>query len=204
MTAIELIEIIQHRLAGGDMTPDLKSKYHPEIIRKEIAIIANSVLFDIFRNNDRGQEALDLYAKQYSVTLQYSSAYDLRYFELPETVVQLPQNGFIRSITAKKDQSYFIPMVDSRAHGTWGNLEVNDIDSKPYAFLTDENVYFYNISDDLTSLLVKLIIPFDKFADTDNVYLPSGKADQIADLVYNKLIGLPPEDLRNDNNSERP
>lgn len=200
MTKIEIIELVQHRAAGGDMTADLLGKFHENVVEKALTGIINQVLFDLFRTNN---SALDYFAKGYSVNVSHDTAGDLYYITLPKNVVQLPNNSGVRMVTPRKGQDYSIPIVPAQAQDTIEGLEVGLIDNKAYGFIEQNKVYFRNFDKSMTSLYVKIIIPFEEYADTDEVMIPGERLPQILDYCHGFLLNVPPEDVRNDNNTKQ-
>ena len=198
MTKKQFIDLIIHRLAGGNVSSDQIGRFDRRIVAKNASIAMDSMFMELFRNNE---SLLDLYAKDYDVTLTDDAILNLSYAQLPKKIVQLPGNAAIRLISARQDQTFFIPLVDSRAQGVFACLDVSRLDDTMYGFMTGERIYFKNKRVDIDDVIIKLIRPLDDYAWTDNVYLPSGKGFEIANLVDQLMERMPKEDMRNDNNT---
>ena len=200
MTKRNLVDLIIHRLAGGSVSSDLIGKYHVEVVAKFASTAMNSVFFDLFRSNE---SLLDMYTKDYTVSIVEDTALDAYYSTLPAQIVQLPGNAGIRMITPKQDPSTIIPVVPSLSVSSLSNLEVCNICDTMYGFLVNDKVYYRNKFDDFTVVLMKLVVPLEEYAWTDEIYLPSGKGMEIVNMVSELMLNMPPEDMKNDNNSER-
>lgn len=59
-------------------------------------------------------------------------------------------------------------------------------------------IYFKNLNDGTSEVIIKLITPLSEFDDFDDVAFPMGKEGMIFDLVIEKLRGKPAEDILND------
>ena len=164
MTKEKLISLVRRRLAGGNITPDLLGKYPNPVIEAYISTVMNSIFFDLFKNNS---SLLDMFAKNYEASIDEYSSMNTHYSTLPASIVQLPNNAGIRLITAKQDNSFVIPLVDSRAKASFTHLDVGRLCLDMYAYLTGSEVFYENKRKDINSVLFKLIIPFTGYADTD-------------------------------------
>jgi len=198
MNKLQVIDAVIHRMAGGNVTPDIMGKYHPEMVAKYITEAMNSVLYDIYRNDEA---SLDLYSKEYSVSVSNDVTLDLYYSTLPAKIVELPMNAGIRLVTNKQDQTSSIDLVPANQQPVLGNLDVAIMDNKPWCHLAQNKLFYHNWDPDIENVLMKLVIPFEEYGDTDNIYLPSGKGVDIFNLVQTLFLQMPPEDFRNDNNS---
>jgi len=201
MTKEKFIDLIIHRLSGGNTSADLLGKYDKRVVEKHATVAMNSVMFDLFRSNE---SALDLYAKDHVVQVQNNTTYDRYYADFPAQIIQLPGQAGIRLITAKQDPTFVIPVVPSSAMSSLANLDVGNLDDRMYGYVTQERVYFVNKRDDIDYVLMKLVIPLDEYDWDDNIYLPSGKGVEIEQLIGDLMLRMPKEDMINDNNSERP
>lgn len=201
MTKRQLVDMIIHRLAGGNVSSDLIGKYHHEMVAKYASVAMNSMFFDLFRSNE---SLLDLYAKNYVVSISEDTTLDAYYSVLPHPIVQLPGNAGIRLITPKQDPGTVIPLVPSMAVSSLSHLEVVNLFDIMYGFLVNDRVYYRNKFADFSQVLMKLLIPLDEYEWTDEVYLPSGKGYEIAAMVGQMMLQMPEEDMKNDNNTQRP
>jgi hypothetical protein len=219
----QYIEIVQRRCCGGEPTADLISRYHPKIIEKEIDQVYESLLQSLFVQNIKGGNfaVLDAYAHPYpnannpSPVLIKKDIYRNEFYcDLPAPVIALnsPGNGTgnygIRIISPTKDQSVqFIP-IDNNADVVFSQLEVSIVCTIPSYYVEGSRVFFnfrgqsYEEGD---ALLFKIVPTFSSLSDNDYVTMPqfmtkSGMLE-VTDMVVERLTGMKPEKVTNDNNS---
>lgn len=121
----ELISMITNKLSGGTLTPDLKSKYHPELIAMVIGRAFNQVLRDTITRSSE----FDIYARTYkNVEVFHDLDTDTYYSSLPQDTIQLQNKQQIRRIALMKEKSglSFKPL-DIGAEEVYGGLEASMI-----------------------------------------------------------------------------
>jgi hypothetical protein len=212
----QYIETIQRRCCGGEPTADLISRYHPKIIEKEVDQVYESLLQSLFVQNIKGNNfaVLDPYTRGYEAPILFDSARNEFYSNIPKPVIALnsPGNGTgnygVRVICPKKDQSVqFIP-IDNGADVVFSQLEVSIICTIPSYYIEGNQSRFnfrgqpYEEGDDL---LFKIVPTFSSLSDNDYVTMPQFMTKngmlEVADMVFERLTGMPKEKMTNDNNS---
>lgn len=205
---IELIELIQHRLEGEARTKNL-GKYHKKVLASFIGRAFNSLLIEVFRKN---LSNFDSYTKWYTdVDIKYDSTTGIYYSELPAPIIQLPRTGDgILQISDMFDQTIqYVPITNGELQNIEG-LDVDIIDEVVgYTFKNGRVEYQgtdYDASQSTYSDIVRmlLIIPFEEYADTDYVQIPTGSDELLLQTVINLLVGMPDSDNLNNNNTFNP
>ena len=205
---IELIELIQHRLEGEARTKGL-GKYHKTVLAYFIGRAFNSLLIQVFRNN---LSNFDAYTKWYKdVDIEYDSTIGIYYSVLPAPVIQLPRTGDgILQINDMLDQSIqYVPITNGELQNIDG-LDIDTIDTVVgYTFKNGRVEYQgtdYDGSQSTYADIVRmlLVIPFEEYADTDYVQIPTGSDELLLQTVINLLLGIPDSDNLNNNNTFNP
>jgi hypothetical protein len=212
----QYIETIQRRCCGGEPTADLISRYHPKIIEKEVDQVYESLLQSLFVQNIKGNNfaVLDPYTRGYEAPILFDSARNEFYSDLPKPVIALnsPGNGTgnygVRMISTTKGQSsQFIP-IDNGADDIFDELEVSIICTDPSYYVEGNSVYFNfrgQSFEEGDSLLFKIVPTFSSLEDNDYVTIPQFMTKngmlEVADMVFERLTGMPKEKMTNDNNS---
>lgn len=201
MTRKGLIEMVQHRLAGGNTNADGIGKYHDEMVAVFIARAFEQIMYQVFM---RDKSNLDLYAKWYDgVPVVYDNNRHTYTATMPVSVVQFPETAGIRRIMPdrlnKGDMNNSYIPVRIGAEEAYNNLEVGKISSKSGYRLIGKTIdlIFHNPNVEYLSML--LVPPFDELEDEDTVYLPSGQDVALIDMVT-QLMGINKlEDQANNN-----
>lgn len=206
MTKRNLIDLLKHRLAGGDCPQELKGKYHPKILEKHIEIVLNYLVKTVtYKEAEREQDwgLLDSYTKTYpNVPILEDTQRMERYCELPVNVIDLPQNRGIRFISDQENQAIQYIYRDNNSVDIFSNLDIDRVSTKPRWYREKKKVYFSrHLSPNITGVLMKLIPNFSDLEDNDEAPIPSAYAKSIFDLVFQAMQGMPPEKMSNDNNS---
>lgn len=218
----QYIETIQRRCCGGEPTADLLSRYHPKLIEKEVDQVYESLLQSLFIQNIKGGNfaVLDAYTHPYpnanhpSPVLIKKDIYRNEFYcDLPAPVIALnsPGNGTgnygIRIICPVESQAVqFIP-IDNNADVIFNELEVSMICTIPSYYVEGNRVFFnfrgqpYEEGD---ALLFKIVPTFSSLSDNDYVTMPQFMTKngmlEVADLVFERLTGMPAEKMTNNNN----
>jgi len=205
MTCEKFVELIVDYLAGGSCPADLRGKYHPLIVREYASLVYGEILYQINANaidyRDFGQ--LDSYVKAYkNVAVQYDAERDEHYSLLPASVVQLPKNRGIRSISPSQDQRQKFWYSDNNTDDVYSELEVGKIINRVRYYVENNKVYYRNYDHNFTGLLFKLIVPFSEFADTENIPIPAQQNSQVFNMIVNLLRQKVSEKNTNDNHTK--
>jgi hypothetical protein len=206
MTKENLTDLLKDALANGDCPQELKGKYHPEILAKQLALAMDYLVAKVLypeakKNNNWG--ALDVYVKAYKdVAILYDEGRDEYYCIMPLQPINLPSNRGVRSVSPMKEQNYKFIYRDNNTSNTYGKLEVNSAIPTARYYVEGIRLYFSeHLNPFLTTLLLKLLVPFDKLDDEDDVNIPQGFGKLAFDLVYQQMSGKKFEKVSNDNNA---
>ena len=183
MTKAQFIELIKGQLTSGDPSPDLHEKYHEKRIELFISMAFNDVIYQVFANN---LDEKDLYVRTYSVDVQLDTTYDQYYATLPAQVLQLPKNSGIHKVSPVKENWSFVP-INQLSEETFSELEVNKACREPSYYFSANRIYFqfYDWKQKmLKKARIDMVIPFEDYADTDQVLVPAGKESTILETVY--------------------
>jgi hypothetical protein len=208
MTKIELIELIQHRLAGGDLVPDQLGRFHEKVIEKYVSLAVASLMNQLEKNaikhNDFGQ--LDDYTiTRTEVPVLYDNARKEYYSILPVKVVKLYKNRGIRLVSPNHDQANRFDYMDNNESDVYSELEVEMIDGTPSWYPESNKVYFRNITQPVidSGVLMKLIPVLSELPDDQEISIPAGQETFVLDFIFKYMSNMPPEDVSNDNNSRQ-
>ncbi len=196
MTKEELIDLVKIRLAD---------KHASVAIEKALSVAWNTILYNTFRNNP---DDLDLYSKEYFIEtgdIETDTNTDIDYFELPVAVSQLPKSEQVRQVRPLQDTTNVFGIVSLSQRTTLSNLQSADINEKRTTCTVRGNrLEFENLSvaHKAAGVIAVLVIAFDEFDDTDDIYIPAGQDAQLLQLTSSYLEGMPPE-TKIDNNTDK-
>ena len=206
MKKIEIIDVLKHRLAGGDCPQELKGKYHPEIISKHITMVLNYLIKDvlykeILRDNNWG--LLDSYVKSFeNISILENENRNEKYSILPASVVSLPANRGVRLVCYMQTQSSPFFYRNNNTSNIYGGLDVEEVSQQVRYYVEGNKVYYSNhITATASKVLMKLIVTFDNLEDDDDIEIPSGYGKLLFELVMQSMLGMPLEKISNDNNA---
>ena len=202
MTKEQFIELIKGKLTGGNANPDLTEKYHEARIELFISLAFNDVIYQVFAQN---LDDKDLYVRTYTVDVALDETYDQYYATLPANVIQLPNNSGIHKISPLKENWSFVP-INQLSEEIFIELEVHKACQEPSYYFNNEKVFFQYYdwkNKHVKQVRIDMIIPFEDYADTDNVVVPAGKESAITDAVF-KMMGeqLPTDHTNNLNDTQ--
>ena len=205
MKKVELQELIQDWLSGGDAPSDIKGRYHDEIILKHMEDAYNAIVFKTWleAKNYSDYSVLDSWAKNYTTDIVSNITI------LPYPPMQLPDNRGILQVTPATDLTNPFAYLETNSQAVWAALEASAVLLKPTFYLEQNptsvdntnthQLVLANIPDGVTALKVKMIVPIEQIELYDEVAIPAGKEDMMIRSVVELLQGKPPEDLTNDN-----
>jgi len=195
MTKKEFIDLIKRRLASGNLSPDQEGSYHDN----EIAHFIERGMDRIFYQAGNAKE-LDKYSKAYkNIDVEYDSDLDLYYSVLPESIVQIDGVQGIRSVSLMKDQSFSFVHVTQQSMRAFLRLDSGRIGKRPWMFYDGGRLYYGRMKKDIKKVLMRLVIPFTRFEDDDEVFVPAGMSDTIIQFVLQIMTGQINEDQLSDN-----
>lgn len=207
MRKIHLIELAQDYLSGGDAPDDVKGRYHPEIIANLLALAYNRVVMETYLEGKAHSDysVLDAWAKNHTINIVSSTV------PLPYPPVQLPNGMGILQVSCGNDLTNVFAYRETNANAVFAALEVGSISTKP-TFYLEQNTGSGNnshllqveqVPDGVTSVKVKMIVPFDAIDDFETVSLPGGKEETLIGYVVELLRQKPQEDIINDNKANQ-
>jgi len=122
-------------------------------------------------------------------------------------IVPLPDSQGIRLISPFKDQANSFDYRDNNAQGVF-NLLLNDVVStRPWFYVELPLVYLGHIQTPTQGMQVmaKVIPPFNKLEDGDEIFIPGGNNMIMFEMVYNAISRTNqfPEGQYNNNSSKQ-
>jgi len=215
MRKIELQELIQDYLAGGDAPDDVKGRYHDEIILKHMENAFNAVVLQTWLEAKQYADysVLDAWAREYTISITDVDG-SSGVVVLPYPPMQLPDNKGILQVTPSDDLANPFSYRETNSQGVFAALEVNTVMTNPRFYLeqnptstdnTDTHqLQVSNVPSGVTEVKVKQIVPLSVVDLFDQVMIPAGKEDMIVKQVIELLRTKPPEDVRNDDLANTP
>lgn len=197
-----LIELVRDRLVGEFQAKEL-GKVGDRKLAYYIGRVYNSALANILA---RGISDYSDYTKEYqSVAISQDSNTNVYYSTLPANIIIVPKragSGVIRVSGMTSESVEFVPMTNNELQTIEG-LEVDTIDDVVGYVFKHGRIEYKGMTATIASGTVKmeLVIPFEAYADTDIVQIPTGSDEMIIQGVVNMLAGTPDEDKLNDGNS---
>jgi hypothetical protein len=199
ITKIQLVEIIQKRLAG-QLSEEQAGAFDSQMVAKYIGRAFNTLMWEIFRG---GLYNMDNYTKRYSsVTVTYDSTQEIYTSTLPEDIVQLPRigSGVMKIQTITGTGVNFAP-ASNQEFDLLDGTEVDLIDSTIRFNVRSQTIEYKNMTSAIASVGVKmdLVIPFDSYDWDDTVMIPAGQDQRLIELVVGFAMGQPIDDQLNNN-----
>jgi len=176
---------------------------HRKNVEQNMARAWNQILHDTFRKD---LTFLDFYANDYHTqTVSQDATTKQYYVDLPVAIVQLPDKSEgVRSVepanqnfsTPTGVRVKFIPMSDTSIKLS-ANLDATLADTSivGYAVRYDKILFDQNMTAALAAAKVhlKLVVPFDVYAGTENVPIPAGKDEDLYKLTMQFMYGTIPQ-----------
>jgi len=212
MRKISLIELVSDFLAGGDAPADIRGRYHPEIISNYLSLAHNKVVFDTFMEAKSYSDysTLDSWAKNYTAAIT-SRVLDTGIVTLPYPPIQLPDNKGImqvlQSTAGTPNLSEAFAYRETTSNAIFAALEVSAISTRPTFYLEVLEVSGVNkhilrvekVPDAITEVAVKMIVPFERLDDYDEIAIPAGKETALIGGVIDIMKSKLPADRITDN-----
>ena len=131
MKKVELQELIQDFLTGGDAPSDVKGRYHDEIILNHMENAFNAIVFKTWleAKNYSDYSVLDSWAKNYTVPITGDVA------ALPFPPIQLPDNRGILQVAPATDLTNPFAYLETNSQGVWAELEASIVLLNPSFYL---------------------------------------------------------------------
>ena len=205
MKKVELQELIQDWLTGGDAPSDVKGRYHDEVILNHMENAHGAIVEQTWREakSSADYSVLDSWARNYTVAITGSLAI------LPYPPMQLPDNMGILQVTPSNDLTNPFAYLETNSQGVFAVLEASSVLLNPTFYLeqnptstdnTDTHqLVLANVPGGVTELLVKMVVPLSEIDLYDTVAIPAGKEGLMVQAVIGLLRGKPMEELTNNN-----
>jgi len=210
MRKIEILDMVQDFLSGGDAPADIRGKYHPKIIHNLTCLACNTIIVNLYKiGKEQGNlSILDAWARNYPISIVSSNR-----VALPYPPMSLPDGMGILQVANGRDSGVDYTNVyayrDTNANAVFAALEVgnSNISSKPYFYLEINNstginshvLILGNIPAQTTGVTVKMVVPLDQVDDYSHVSIPDEGGSMIITSVIELLRQKPAEDYINDN-----
>ena len=207
MRKITLIDLVRDHLAGGDAPDDVKGRYHPEVISNLLALAYNAVVMQTYLEGKQHSDysVLDAWALNHDINITDNMV------PLPYPPVQLPNGMGILQVACGNDLTNVFAYRETNSNAVFNALDVGSVSTKP-TFYLEQNAGSGNnshvlqvdlVPDGVTSVLVKMIVPFDQVDDWATISIPAGKEELLIQSVIALLREKPPEDVINDNKARQ-
>lgn len=207
MRKITLIDLAVDYLSGGDAPDDVKGRYHPEVISNLLALAYNAVVMQTYLEGKQHSDysVLDAWARNYDINIVDSKVL------LPYPPVQLPNGMGILQVACGEDLTNVFAYRETNSNAVFNALDVGSVSTKPNFYLeqntgVENNSHVLQVAlvpDGVTSVKVKMIVPFDQVDDYATVSIPAGKEELLLQAVVSLLREKPAEDTVNDNKARQ-
>lgn len=205
MTKAEIISFVRNELGKIDKT----NKYHPVVIEKAITIAFNQGYNDVF---DQDPRVLDNYTVTYGgdgspIAIAADANTGIHESSLPAEYVPFKdKNSGVRNIATVAQSAVKFYPVSKREFEILPNTlvgELNANDERAYYVVRKDTIEYYGVPASVVHIGVRMdiVIPFDNYADDDDVLIPFGKDLQLIAAIIEILRSTPKVDLI-DNNAD--
>ena len=197
MTKAEWISYITNHLKKIDET----RKYHPKVVEKTIDTVHSQLFSEMYARSRKGMYK---YLKTYTDTLTGDVAVDTA-IEVDNPAVMLPRinGGFFDVYYKVADAGDKVlceltgrDMFNRSVNSTYDTL---GLQGKRLVCSFDEGLYFNTALSNTDAIYYTILPKFSTLSSTDEVRLPVGAEEVVADRVLDTMRLIPPVDLQNDN-----
>ena len=206
MRKITLIELVQDYLSGGDAPDDVRGRYHTEVISNLLALAYNTVVMQTYMEGKMHSDysLLDAWALNHTINIVDNAV------ALPYPPVQLPNAMGILQVACGNDLTNVFAYRETNSNAVFNALDVGSVSTKPNFYL-EQNAGAGNnshvlqlalVPDGVSSVKVKMIVPFDQVDDFETVSIPAGKEELLIQSVITIMREKPAEDIVNDNKAQ--
>lgn len=206
MTKGEMRSSVQNAMRRIDKT----AKFHDELVDRAIESSINQFLYDIYRKDPRD---LDIYTKEYgtevAVAVIENESTEEYYSNIPVPYVALPEkNSGIRYVVAhNRDHTKFYPMsvremlLARSSHVGSSTSEDGEPFTRNFYAVQGQKLIYFQMNSDIASEGVRMgiVVSFSGYADSEEINVPFGQDDKVFMSVMQKMMQLPPTDLRDNN-----
>lgn len=215
MNKQQIIELVRRNLQGSDAPISVRRKYDPRLVELYVEMAYNDLLNKLYDDGiKKGNDfsALDNFGKAYKRSVKWDADREEYYFDLEMDIVPLPDSQGIRLVSPYKNQAAMYDYRDNNSQSVFSKL-LNDVVSNvgwfyvelPLVFLGNINTSIHNPAELNSQVMVKVIPPFNKLSDTDEIFLPGGNNMVLFQMVYNAVntTNQNPESQFNNNSSKQ-
>ena len=198
----EIISAVRNALQRYDKT----AKYHTSVITNTCEMVRNIMLNEVFRMSPLSLQRFTVgygYSIPLAVSTEASSG--IYYTTLPGDIVYFPDraSGVRRVATATQTGTKFFPMDQREWDLAMTGLYVNVVKDKIGFIVTPTRIEYFGMTGAVLNDGVRadLIIPFSRYADTDEVLYPEHTLEDgtgYIERIVNFLKDKPPVDLLDD------
>ena len=197
MTKNEIIELIQIKVNGGSVTPDILKKAPYQVIEKYVSMAFNTLFYNLFRKD---LSNLELYSKLYE-DIAVTSANGHFTSKIPIPSVQIPNKGdSVREILYTDDlyDITFLPttLMEYQRLKTVGTAARMGLIGYT---LNGDIVEYFGMKSDIKSVDMYLLRSFESFTRNENIPIPAGQDQVFMQMILEFMNGKLP-DLNNNNN----
>lgn len=185
---------------------DKTAKFHSLVLDNACEIVRNIMLNEVFRMSPHSlQRFVKGYGYDTAVAVLSEDFTGIYYSTLPESIVYFPDRASgVRRITAVNQSSTkFFPMDQREWDLAITGLYVNVVKDKIGYIVTPTRIEYFGMTGAVLNDGVRadLIIPFSRYADTDEVLYPEHTLEDgtgYIERIVNFLKDKPPVDLLDD------
>lgn len=203
MTIKEAISLIKDRLTS-EMSEDQSGSFHNEIIKKWFLLAYEKELQAVIEEAEskNNNSLLDLYVKTYMpIDVYFDTDRNESYIFMPVRLFQFRRFNGIRLICPTKDQSFAFLMRANNSSFVYSNLEVDFVSNRPRYYIESRKVFFSNMDDNITKVMIKCIPSVDELNDQEDIPMPAGRGLSIITNAINMMLNRPKADQSGDNQS---
>lgn len=206
MRKIQIVELIERGLNGGDSAPELRARYHPKEIELYVDLAFESLFngYQSDRNEMAAQMGLDAWkydklTKSYKMDIEFDPDTEKYFSTLPVNITSIMDNTGIRLIhPLKEETTAFFPQHQTDAF-LMNGLDVNQFSDIIYYYLEGKTIWYRGSIDcNWKQVRAKLFIKFSEFDDDDDISLPDGKFPVLMQMVMQMMQQKAPADLIDD------
>ena len=197
-----LIELVRSRIVGEYSSKDI-GKLGDRKLAYFIGRVYNSLLVEALSRNFTNT---DMYTKEYTaVDIEQDGTTNIYYSTLPADIISIPRRAGSGVISIDSDTGTsveFVPMTHGHLQVIDG-LEVDTIDDVVGYVVRNGRIEYKGMTATIASSTVTmlLVIPFEAYANTDDITIPTGTDEALIQRVIQLLINTPDADRINDGNS---
>jgi hypothetical protein len=179
--------ILRDAIKNGLLTTDDSKR----ISIRQVAAAADQIYADVIYLMIKDNESIDYFTKSYVAPIKKDTTTREYYVELDPEIVQLPNNAGVHVVKGAGSNRKFYPV-------TYGTLDL--MDDMSVSNYYDRNVYvmdgqkkliikkFDYASQNITEVIMKLVVRFSEYGMDEEISLPSGKITEVSDMLAKKLF----------------